>query len=274
MALAMYKCYDNGEQREFIILDVEGDEDALSVLRRKSRSRELTCPQCHEAVQAKAGEVKAWHFAHLDLGTCPLQSESAPLLKARRILYEWLVRKFVERPGLPDGKKADVTVEKFLSPDLPKPVDCYVEQPDGTRLAYWVFDGGFRQRGVLKHALANCKLHPIFLQEMMRPVDGEDRTFDLSPTEREFLGNGDYNRLYGEDEQLWAFRQAFEDNVPMPAEGTVIGEVVSVTKIDYDGNPQQGLRVTCGKADGKTYGVALADVVFPQGSAAALHHTA
>ena len=76
---------------------------------------------------------------------------------------------------------------------------------------------------------------------------------------------------HGEDEQLWAFRQAFEDNVPMPAEGTVIGEAVSVTKIDYDGNPQQGLRATCRKADGKTYGVALADVAFPDGSTAATY---
>ena len=79
---------------------------------------------------------------------------------------------------------------------------------------------------------------------------------------------------YGEDEQLWAFRQAFEDNVPMPAEGTVIGEVVSVTKIDYGGNSQQGLRATCRKADGKTYGVSLADVAFPDGSTAATYRTA
>ena len=32
---------------------------------------------------------------------------------------------------------------------------------------------------------------------------------------------------YGEDEQLWAFRQAFEDEVPLPADGTVIGEAES-----------------------------------------------
>ncbi len=74
---------------------------------------------------------------------------------------------------------------------------------------------------------------------------------------------------YGEDEQLWAFRQAFEDEVPLPADGTVIGEAVSVTKIDYDGNPQKGLRATCRKANGKTYDVALADVVFPDESKAA-----
>ena len=40
---------------------------------------------------------------------------------------------------------------------------------------------------------------------------------------------------YGEDEQLWAFRQAFEDEVELPADATVIGENVRITKIDYDG---------------------------------------
>ena len=74
---------------------------------------------------------------------------------------------------------------------------------------------------------------------------------------------------YGEDEQLWAFRQVFEDEVPLPTEGTVIGEAVAITKIDYDGNPQRGLRATCKKVDGKTYEVALADVEFTGDSKAA-----
>ena len=71
---------------------------------------------------------------------------------------------------------------------------------------------------------------------------------------------------YGEDEQLWAFRQVIEDEVPMPAEGAVIGETVQVTKIDYDGNPQRGLRASCRKPGGKTYEVALEDVEFPADS--------
>lgn len=73
---------------------------------------------------------------------------------------------------------------------------------------------------------------------------------------------------YGEDEQLWAFRQVIEDEVPLPADGSVIGEPVSVVKIDCDGNSQQGLRATCKKADGKSYEVALEDVKFPEGSKA------
>jgi hypothetical protein len=29
---------------------------------------------------------------------------------------------------------------------------------------------------------------------------------------------------YGEHEQLWAFLNAFEEEVPLPADGTIIGE--------------------------------------------------
>jgi hypothetical protein len=46
---------------------------------------------------------------------------------------------------------------------------------------------------------------------------------------------------YGDIEQLWAFRQAFEDGVGTPCEALVIGEPVSVVKFDYDGNERRGL---------------------------------
>jgi len=49
----------------------------------------------------------------------------------------------------------------------------------------------------------------------------------------------------GEDEHLWAFRQAFEDNVSLPGEATVIGEPVKVMKFDYDGNNRRGLTAMC-----------------------------
>ena len=92
----------------------------------------------------------------------------------------------------------------------------------------------------------------------MEPGDSTDRLLE------EILVDA-----YGEEEQLWAFRQVIEDEVPLPAEGTVIGETVRITKIDYDGNPRQGLRATCRKGDNKTYVVALADVDFPEDSPAA-----
>jgi tetratricopeptide (TPR) repeat protein len=75
----------------------------------------------------------------------------------------------------------------------------------------------------------------------------------------------------GDDEKLWAFRQAFEDEVPLPSDGFVIGELVSVTEIDYAGNERRGLTARCRREDGAEHVVAAADVVFPQGSRGARH---
>jgi len=46
----------------------------------------------------------------------------------------------------------------------------------------------------------------------------------------------------GEEEQLWAFHQAFEDALSLPADGFVIGEPVAVITFDYDGNERRGLQ--------------------------------
>jgi hypothetical protein len=71
---------------------------------------------------------------------------------------------------------------------------------------------------------------------------------------------------YGEDEQLWAFRQAFEDEVFLPADGFVIGEPVAVVEIDYDGNERRGLTAKRRRADGSEHVVGTCDVVFPEES--------
>ena len=76
---------------------------------------------------------------------------------------------------------------------------------------------------------------------------------------------------YGDDEQLWAFRQAFEDDVTLPADGFVIGEPVSVIEIDYDGNERRGLTAKCRREDGSEHVVAVSEVMFPQDSAGARH---
>ena len=74
---------------------------------------------------------------------------------------------------------------------------------------------------------------------------------------------------YGDDEQFWAFRQAFEDNVDLPADGFVIGEPVSVIEVDYDGNERRGLSARCRREDGSEHVVAASEVGFPQASAGA-----
>ncbi len=71
---------------------------------------------------------------------------------------------------------------------------------------------------------------------------------------------------HGDDEQLWSFRQAFKDNVPLPADGFVIDEPVSVIQVEYDGNERRGMTARCSREDGSKHVVAIPDVVFPQAS--------
>ena len=75
----------------------------------------------------------------------------------------------------------------------------------------------------------------------------------------------------GDDEQLWAFRQTFEDDIDLPADGFVIGEPVSVMEIDYDGNERRGLTARCRREDGSEYVVAVSEVVFPEGTEGGWH---
>src|SRR3972149_1320890 len=74
---------------------------------------------------------------------------------------------------------------------------------------------------------------------------------------------------HGDDEQLWAFRQAFEDHVALPAEAFVVGEPVTVMTIDYDGNERRGLTARCQREAGSEQVIAAGDLIFPEGSAAA-----
>jgi hypothetical protein len=67
---------------------------------------------------------------------------------------------------------------------------------------------------------------------------------------------------YGGEEQLWAFRQAFEDSIEVPCEGTVVGVPVRVLKFDYDGNERRGLTATCRRNDGTKYVLAASEVVM------------
>lgn len=72
---------------------------------------------------------------------------------------------------------------------------------------------------------------------------------------------------YG-DEGYWAFLTVFEDDVPLPAMATVIGEVVEVTKIEFDGDERRGLTATV-RRRGRQAQVALVDVTFRARSKAA-----
>jgi len=64
---------------------------------------------------------------------------------------------------------------------------------------------------------------------------------------------------YGEDEQLWSFRQAFEDNARLPFAGQVVGVGVEVLEVDYHGDERRGLVARCRRAGGE-HTVSLIDV--------------
>lgn len=79
---------------------------------------------------------------------------------------------------------------------------------------------------------------------------------------------------YGDDEQLWAFRQAFKDKVAVPAEAFVIGELVTVIAIDYDGNDRRGLIAKCRRKKGVEQVIAACDLIFPEDSSVAARYLA
>ena len=87
---------------------------------------------------------------------------------------------------------------------------------------------------------------------------------DRSPADLDHLIEEITVDAYNDDEKLWAFRQAFEDNVALPLDGFVIGEPVSVIEIDYDGNERRGLAARCRREDGSEHVVAASEVMLPQ----------
>lgn len=64
---------------------------------------------------------------------------------------------------------------------------------------------------------------------------------------------------YGAGEQLWSFRQAFDDTARFPFRATVVGAEVTVTGVDFDGDERRGLVALCQRA-GESYTVSLIDI--------------
>lgn len=105
----------------------------------------------------------------------------------------------------------------------------------------------------------------------MKRADRTQKALLLNPAAVDALIDEITVDAYGEEEQRWAFRQAFEDNVVVPCNGFLIGERVSVIEFDYDGNERRGLTAKCRRADGREYEVAAADVVLPPETEGALY---
>ena len=67
-----------------------------------------------------------------------------------------------------------------------------------------------------------------------------------------------------DDKAFIAFLKVLEEEMPLPADGFVIGEPVSVTALDYDGNVRRGLTAWCRRGNGAEYLVGLIEIVFPE----------
>jgi hypothetical protein len=66
---------------------------------------------------------------------------------------------------------------------------------------------------------------------------------------------------YG-DEGFWSFRQAFEDQVMLPLDATLVGVPISVTAIDFDGDERRGL-VAVVQRDATRTSISLLDIEIP-----------
>jgi len=114
---------------ESIILPEDEWSGRIDFLREEARRGELICPVCKQPVVVRAGEIRIHHFAHRNLGDCPMANEEGAVLLARSLLFRWLSTKY---PGR-------VTIEQELpESSLPRPVDCWVETDDGKCFAYWI----------------------------------------------------------------------------------------------------------------------------------------
>lgn len=71
---------------------------------------------------------------------------------------------------------------------------------------------------------------------------------------------------YGDDEQLWAFREAISDSLQFPVEATVVGTPVIVDGVCHDGNERRGLVARCRRGGGRVFCIGLADLRFATGS--------
>jgi len=70
----------------------------------------------------------------------------------------------------------------------------------------------------------------------------------------------------GDAEQLEAFLQAIEENVPVPCPASVAGSPVTVLRFGFDGNERRGLTVECRGVDSVLHRISVLDLVLPSGT--------
>lgn len=184
----MYKAIHTQTGEEIIILHPDW-KNRIGELRVMDHADLLVCQGCRQPLRVKAGKFKRAHFAHKHLQACSLGSESPVLLMARAVLYQYLMEQF------PHG----VTVEKAIEGTvLPRPVDCWVETPQGC-LAYWIVNSGIKlePREAILTGLNRPGIQPVWvmLRTMLNEKPKEFQSVLLTPTERAFLKATPYDEM-------------------------------------------------------------------------------
>ena len=189
----MFKTKDITTNSDVVSLDLTQAD--LAALRAKAKLDQMQCPQCSQPVWVKAGVIdqRRPHFAHKHLGDCPSSHDSAELLHARALLYQWLKSK----PKFADGVTLEKRPEGWL---LPRPLDAWVDFK-GQRFAYWLVDRQMkpddRKRLMEAAAAVNAKLNTVFLAQMMRRNNAPRGVLNLTTTERDFfLRPCDYDAMH------------------------------------------------------------------------------
>ncbi len=192
----MFKSINKNSGNPVVILDPQWD-DQIDVLCSLAKLDVLVCQECNQPVRVRAGgeltegrEGKRFirrHFAHKHKQDCTYGSESYKILKARAVLYDFLHNKFGEK----------VTLEKSIDDErMYRSVDCWVETNNKV-FAYWIFDGGMRaqRREDLSAIFENNGIHInwIFDASVLKVDDKDEKTVNLSTTERYFMHSSQYD---------------------------------------------------------------------------------
>lgn len=191
----MFTARDLEGDREIVIL-APSWESRLKELRRWGRHGRLVCPECQQPVRVRAGKERRRHFAHWHKADCNYGHDDPQVVRARALLYRWLVGKFGE---------ASVVLERRLEGfGLPRPVDLWVQRESGKEsIAYWIFGKSVAPgvRDTLHKAFSSEEGNPLaavnwlFIYNMLRSDLDDTNTLNLNTTERAFLVASPYNAI-------------------------------------------------------------------------------
>jgi hypothetical protein len=187
----MYKAKHLPSGQEIIILDSRWMEQ-IDYLRGLDKIGALVCPYCNQPVRVRAGEIKRWHFAHKHLGNCPFEKESPILLKARAVLYRWLVGKF--------GPEAVNIEKKPESAAFRRHIDCWVVD-DHHEFGYWILDRRVPPDERKDLAAGNDeiggKLNWVTVIDLLKVDETNSQNrLHLTTTEREFIRESELDKAW------------------------------------------------------------------------------